>query len=147
VSLNNETRTAFRRSGLRLTSQRMRILGHLASTHVHGTAEAIYRSLRRKFPGIGRATVFRALKVFARIGLADRTLSEAPRGRFEGAGKGHHDHMTCLRCGKVFEFHSPAIERLQRAQARRQGFLLVRHALEMVGYCRSCRKRSRVSRG
>lgn len=147
MSLNKEARATLNRSGLRLTSPRMRILDHLASTHVHGTAEAIYRNLRRKFPGIGRATVFRALKVFARIGLADRTLFEAPNGRFESAGKGHHDHMTCLRCGKVFEFHSPAIERLQRAQARRQGFLLVRHALELVGYCRSCRQSPRASHG
>jgi len=141
VSLNNDARAALRRSGLRLTPQRTQILGYLASTHVHGTAEAIYRSLRRKFPGIGRATVFRALKVFARIGLADRTLSEAPRGRFEGAGKGHHDHMTCLRCGAVLEFSCAAIERLQRAEARRRGFLMQGHALEITGLCRGCVRR------
>ncbi|MFA5137675.1 MAG: transcriptional repressor [Elusimicrobiota bacterium] len=123
-----------------MTPQRMRILEHLASARVHGTAEDIYRDLHGKSPGMGRATVFRALKLFARLGLADRTPPETPRSRFEGAGKTHHDHMTCLRCGKVLEFHSPAIERLQRAQASRRGFLLVRHALELVGYCRSCRK-------
>ena len=88
--------------------------------------------------------VFRALKLFSRLGLVERTSSQSPRGRFEEGGKAHHDHMTCLRCGTVLEFHRPEIERLQREEARRRGFQLVRHALELVGYCRSCRKGSRA---
>ena len=54
------------------------------------------------------------------------------------AGKTHHDHMTCLRCGAVLEFVSPAIERLQRAEARRRGFVMQGHALEITGLCRCC---------
>ena len=144
MSINKEAWAALLDKGLRLTEQRRRILERLSSSRGHWTADSIHRSLRREFPRMGRATVFRALKLFSSLGLVERTSSQSPRGRFEEGGKAHHDHMTCLRCGSVLEFHRPEIERLQREEARRRGFQLVRHALELVGYCRSCRKGSRA---
>ncbi len=124
---------------LRLTRPRRLIWRHLAAAGAHASAESIYQALRRDRVPLGRATVFRTLKLFARLGIAASTDAAAPRRRFEAAaGKAHHDHMTCLGCGTVAEFISPAIERLQEAEARRRGFQIVGHSLEVTGYCPRC---------
>ncbi len=128
-----------RSRGLRLTRPRRLILERLSADGAHASAEALYESLRSRRHRLGRATVFRTLKLFARLGIATGEAPAAPRRRFEvAAGKTHHDHMTCLRCGAVLEFVSPAIERLQRAEARRRGFVMQGHALEITGLCRCC---------
>lgn len=83
--------------------------------------------------------MFRTLKLFERLGITVGEPPPALRRRFEvAAGKPHHDHMTCLRCGAVLEFSSAAIERLQRAEARRRGFRMQGHRLEITGLCRLC---------
>jgi Fur family ferric uptake transcriptional regulator len=124
---------------LRLTRPRRLIFERLAAGGVHASAESLYEALRSRRHRLGRATVFRTLKLFARLGIAKGEAPAMPRRRFEAAaGKPHHDHMTCLRCGAVLEFSSPAIERLQRAQALRRGFLMQGHALEITGLCRRC---------
>ncbi|MFA6003751.1 MAG: Fur family transcriptional regulator [Elusimicrobiota bacterium] len=128
-----------RRQDLRLTRPRRIILEQLSSSGAHASAEALYESLRGRRRRLGRATVFRTLKLFARLGIAVGEAPSALRRRFEvAAGKPHHDHMTCLRCGRVFEFTSPAIERQQRVEARRRGFVMQGHVLEISGLCRSC---------
>ena len=143
------TLEGLRRQGLRLTRPRRLILERLAENGAHASAETLYESLRGRRHRLGRATVFRTLKLFARLGIATGEAPAAPRRRFEvAAGKPHHDHMTCLGCGAVLEFTSPAIERLQREQARRRGFVMQGHALEITGWCRRCaaRKAGAVAR-
>lgn len=89
---------------------------------------------------MGRATVFRTLRLFEDLGLCRRISPTQALGLFEpGNRTPHHDHMVCLRCGRIVEFFNPDIERLQDAEARRHGFLPVRHALEIAGYCRRCK--------
>jgi Fur family ferric uptake transcriptional regulator len=136
------TLEGLRRQGLRLTRPRRLILERLAENGAHASAEALYESLRGR--RLGRATVFRTLKLFTRLGIAKSEAPAAARRRFEvAAGKPHHDHMTCLRCGAVLEFSSPLIERLQRTEARRRGFMIQGHALEITGLCRRCSSRRR----
>jgi Fur family ferric uptake transcriptional regulator len=138
------TLEGLRQQGLRLTRPRRLILERLAADGVHASAESLYEALRGRRHPLGRATVFRTLKLFARLGIAKGDAPAAPRRRFEvAAGKPHHDHMTCLRCGAVLEFSSPDIERLQRAEAHRRGFVMQSHALEITGLCRRCAARRR----
>ncbi|MCX5795139.1 MAG: Fur family transcriptional regulator [Elusimicrobia bacterium] len=133
------TLDGLRLRGFRLTRPRRLILEGLSADGAHASAEALYESLRSRRLRLGRATVFRTLKLFALLGIARGEAPAAPRRRFEvAAGKPHHDHMTCLRCGAVLEFSCPAIERLQRAEARRRGFVMQGHALEITGVCRRC---------
>lgn len=128
-----------RQHGLRLTRPRRVILERLARDGAHASAEALYEALRGSRQSLGRATVFRTLKLFERLGLTTGEPAPAAGRRFEfSAGKPHHDHMTCLRCGAVEEFSSAAIERLQRQEARRRGFRMQGHRLEITGLCRRC---------
>jgi Fur family ferric uptake transcriptional regulator len=138
-----ETWAGLRSRGLRLTRPRRLILEELCARGAHASAEALYETLRGARHRLGRATVFRTLKLFARLGIAAGETPAVPRRRFEvAAGKPHHDHMTCLRCGAVLEFSSAAIERLQLREARRRGFRIQGHFLEITGLCRRCSGRA-----
>ena len=131
--------------GLKLTSQRRRIFERVFATHEHFSAEALVGWLaREQGPRASRATVYRTLGLL----LEGKFLSALDAGQGELVyehvlGHMHHDHMLCLACGKIEEFHDERIEELQLAACRKKGFELVSHDLRLRGYCRACaRKRS-----
>lgn len=130
------------KKGLRLTRQRQEILDYLNAGDPHASAEVIYEKLRKHFPLLGRATVFRTLKLFEDVGLCARMPAVKNKSRFElKTGKTHHDHMICVKCGTVIEFSNKAIENLQEREARLHGFSPLGHTLEITGYCRKCKPR------
>ena len=111
----------------------------MAQAKGHLTLEEIYEGLRPVQPGIGRATVFRTVKLLEEIGLAARVTFADGQPRFEYAHeRRHHDHMICVECGETLEFSSPAIERLQDRAARARGFEMLWHRHEMFGRCARC---------
>jgi len=131
--------------GLKLTSQRKRIFDRAFQTHEHFSAEALVGWLGKESgPRVSRATVYRTLGLL----LEGKFLSALDAGGGELVyehvlGHVHHDHMLCLDCGKIDEFHDDRIEELQLAACRKKGFELVSHDLRLRGYCRACaRKRS-----
>lgn len=132
-------RQSIKSRGLRETSQREGVLRFLAQAKGHLTLEEIYEGLRPVQPGIGRATVFRTVKLLEEIGLVTRVTFADGQPRFEYAHeRQHHDHMICVECGEALEFSSPAIERLQVRAARARGFELLWHRHEMFGRCARC---------
>ncbi|MBL8023002.1 MAG: transcriptional repressor [Elusimicrobia bacterium] len=132
-------RQSIQARGLRETSQREGVLRFLAQAKGHLTLEDIYEALRSRLSGIGRATVFRTVKLLEEIGLVSRVTFADGQARYEYAyGREHHDHMICVDCGKALEFSSPAIERLQTEAARARGFELRWHRHEMFGRCSVC---------
>ncbi|WP_341892470.1 transcriptional repressor, partial [Variovorax sp. YR752] len=90
---------------------------------------------------IGLATVYRVLMQFVQAGLLSRQYFEGGRAVFELNEGRHHDHLVCMRCGKVEEFYDAAIERRQHEVARQRGFELQEHTLALYGLCRdpACR--------
>jgi len=133
--------------GLKLTSQRRRIFDRVFATHEHFSAEALVGWLEREpGPRASRATVYRTLGLL----LAGKFLSALDAGKGELVyehvlGHMHHDHMLCLECGKIEEFHDEKIEELQLAACRKKGFELVTHDLRLRGYCRACARRRSLS--
>lgn len=107
-----------------------------AGTHV--TVEELTRTARRRSRNVGAATVYRTLKLLARLGYAtEHDFGEGVR-RYESNLSPHHDHLVCRKCGGVSEFKEPGIETLQDEVARRHGFLPTTHRLDIYGYCRRC---------
>ncbi len=107
-----------------------------AATHV--TVEELTRAARRGNRGVGAATVYRTLKLLARLGYAtEHDFGEGVR-RYESNLSPHHDHLVCRKCGAVSEFEEPGIETLQNEVARRHGFVPTVHRLDIYGYCRNC---------
>ena len=126
--------------GLRSTRQRDVILDIFLSTHQHVSVEDLYLKVKASQPGIGYATVYRTLKLFAEAGLAREILLHDGQTRYEHVLAGeHHDHLVCTGCNAIIEFEDETIEKLQNEIAARHGFLIRRHKLELYGLCARCR--------
>lgn len=126
--------------GLKSTRQRDIILESFLSSDRHLSIEELYLQLRAKHPGIGYATVYRTLKLFAESGIAREIHFGDGQTRYEHLAAGeHHDHLVCTRCGTIVEFENEAIEKLQDEIAAGYGFLINTHKLELYGLCARCR--------
>lgn len=124
--------------GLKITLPRMKILELLeASAHMHQTAEDIYKALLDAGEEIGLATVYRVLTQFESAGLVNRHHFESGQAVFELNQGGHHDHLVCVKCGKVVEFVDETIEERQRKIASDNGFTITEHSLIIYGNCNS----------
>ena len=139
--------TDLKKAGLKLTLPRLKILSILEHAKVrHMTAEDVYKQMLASGEEVGLATVYRVLTQFERAGLVIRHNFEGGRSVFELNQGHHHDHMVCLECGKVFEFHDPAIEERQRKVAEKAGFVMDEHALYIYGVCEGMKKHGKCTK-
>jgi Fur family transcriptional regulator, ferric uptake regulator len=119
-----------RNAGLKVTLPRLKILEMLESSpSKHLSAEDIYRQLLESQEDIGLATVYRVLTQFETAGLVIRHHFEGGHAVFELERGHHHDHMVCLETGKVIEFVSDEIEKLQKQIADKHGYTVEEHSL------------------
>ena len=134
---------------LKLTAQRTRMFERVFATHEHFSAEDFWGWMRvEDGPRVSRATVYRTLNLLVEGGF----IQSMDLGRGELvyehiAGHRHHDHMVCLGCGKIEEFHDERIEALQHEACARRGFVLESHAHRLFGWCRACARKPRATRG
>ena len=127
--------------GLKATVPRLKILELMESSKVrHFSAEDIYKYLLDDEVELGLATVYRVLTQFESAGIVIRHNFEEGHSVFELANEEHHDHIVCVRCGKVEEFHDHEIEKRQKLIADSLGFELTDHNLNLYGLCPACRQ-------
>ncbi|MGB3315925.1 MAG: Fur family transcriptional regulator [Albidovulum sp.] len=119
--------------GLRLTEQRRVIARVLEASDDHPDAEVLYTRACAVDPKISLATVYRTVKLFDEAGILDKLEFGDGRARYEDAERAHHDHLIDLTTGEVIEFVDPEIEALQEKIARRLGYRLKGHRLELFG--------------
>ena len=123
-------------TGLKATLPRLKIMQIFqAGAQRHMTAEDVYRVLLNERTDIGLATVYRVLTQFEQAGLLTRSNFESGKAVYELNEGSHHDHLVCLDCGKVEEFHDSEIEKRQIAIAQAKGFTLEDHALALYARC------------
>lgn len=120
-------------SGMRMTEQRRIIARVLAEASDHPDVEELYRRCAALDDKISISTVYRTVKLFEDAGVIERHDFREGRARYEQMRDSHHDHLIDLRDGKVVEFASEEIEKLQAEIARKLGYRLVDHRLEL--YC------------
>ncbi len=121
-------------AGLKVTLPRMKILEILeTSKKRHHSAEDIYKTLLNQDEDIGLATIYRVLTQFEAAGLVQRHNFESGQAVFELDTGDHHDHMICIKTGKVVEFCDEIIEERQKAIAKEHGFTLSDHSLILYG--------------
>lgn len=127
--------------GARLTAPRRLLLESLPERDGF-RADDLWQRARRLNPGLGRATVFRALELFARLGIVDRLDDNAGAPQYRvcltDRNTDHH-HLLCVRCRAGVEVEDTEIEPLLAALSARRGYLLTQHHLELFGLCPSCR--------
>jgi len=119
--------------GLKMTGQRRVIARVLSESSDHPDVEQVYRRAAAIDPRISIATVYRTVKLFEEANILARLDFGDGRSRYEEAPEEHHDHLIDIKSGTVIEFHNEEIERLQKEVARRHGFELVGHRLELYG--------------
>ncbi len=128
-------------AGLKITLPRVKILEILESSEVHHvSAEDVYKLLLQNGEEVGLATVYRVLTQFEQAELVVRHNFEGGHSVFELSPDKHHDHIVCIRCGRVEEFADDEIEQLQKKVADKLGFELTDHNLNMYGLCPECRR-------
>lgn len=128
-----------RQRGLRNSETRIHILREFLSANKHLTAEDLYNIVRKKFPAVGVATIYRNLHLFCESGVAKEMKFDDGISRYEPLiGHEHHDHLICTNCGKFIEVCDNKIEQLQEVLAKEHGFILRNHKMELYGICSDC---------
>jgi Fur family ferric uptake transcriptional regulator len=125
--------------GLKQTRQREAILEVFLQATGHITSEELYQRVRDRHPHIGYTTVYRTMKLLCDAGLAHERHFDGGVTRYEIPHE-HHDHLVCVRCGKIVEFECAMIESAQEEIAQRYGFQVLRHRHELYGHCAECSK-------
>lgn len=126
--------------GLKHSDQRREILLTFLKTEKHLTADELFRLVKKRNESIGTATVYRTLKLLSESGLCREFRLDDGTARYEHLyGHDHHDHLICTSCGKLEEVVDPEIEKLQEKLAKKQGFKISNHKMEIYGTCRKCR--------
>ncbi len=133
-------KTYLKEQGFKSTRQRDIIATEFLKAGEHITAENLYRKITGKHKDIGFTTVYRTLKLLAKLGLATERVFADNLTRYEPlSAEDHHDHFICLNCGAITEFENIKMERLQERIASEFGFETVIHKMELYGYCRKCK--------
>jgi Fur family ferric uptake transcriptional regulator len=119
--------------GMRMTDQRRVVARVLSVAKDHPDVEELYRRAHAEDPHISIATVYRTVRLFEEAGIIERHDFRDGRSRYEEMPDVHHDHLIDMRTGRVIEFVDEDIEKLQQAIAKRLGFRLIDHRLELYG--------------
>jgi len=119
--------------GMKMTGQRRIIARVLSESRDHPDVEELYRRSVKADPRISIATVYRTVRLFEEAGLLDKLDFGDGRARYEEATETHHDHLIDMQSGKVFEFNDPEVEALQIRIAKKLGYKLVGHRMELYG--------------
>lgn len=128
-----------KKAGLKVTLPRVKILEILEKNERrHFSAEDVYKNLLEEGEDIGLATVYRVLTQFESAGLVSRHHFDSGHSVFELNQGAHHDHILCVRCGKVDEFVDDTIEQIQHTIAERAGYQMTDHVLYIYGICEQC---------
>lgn len=119
--------------GMRMTGQRRVIARVLSQAEDHPDVEEVHRRAVRVDSRISLSTVYRTVRLFQEAGILERHDFGDKRARYEQAAPSHHDHLIDVETGNVIEFRNDQIEELQRAIARKLGYRLLDHRLELYG--------------
>ncbi len=133
-------RAELKRAGLKATFPRIRILELLEhDQNQHHSAESIYKTLLELGEEISLATIYRVLTQFETAKIVCRHRFEDGRAIYELNNGEHHDHIVCMKCGRVEEFVDELIEKRQREITLKAGFEMTDHNLTIYGICCSCK--------
>jgi Fur family ferric uptake transcriptional regulator len=136
-------RRFLRERSLPVTTQREQVAEVLFAAGGHQSVEDIEKLLRGRDLHVGKATIYRTLDLLADSGMIiERDFGEGFRRYERVPGHPHHEHLICLRCGKVVEFQNDRLERMKALIADEYGFQHSHHRLEIYGVCRECQQRA-----
>lgn len=129
-----------RSRGLKYSEQRRQVLRIFLRTEKHLAADELHRLVKKSFPSIGIATIYRTLKLLCESGLCRELKLDDGTTRYEHLyDHAHHDHLICTECGSMTEVLDKEIEKLQEQLAKKNSFKIKSHKLIIYGTCKNCR--------
>ena len=132
----DEVSALFRAKKVPLTHQRMAVYEELAGRRDHPSAESLYASLKRQYPSLSLATVYKTLSTLHEMGIVARVDSPAAQARYDAIVVTHH-HAVCAACGRIEDLFDPRLDRLPRPPT--PGFKISGHSVHFHGLCAKCR--------
>lgn len=132
--------TALDAAGYRLTKPRRALAGLIDARDGAFSAADLVADARDRRLGIGRATIFRAIELLAEIGTLERIDLPTGEHAYVPCGPAHHHHVVCRQCGRSVETGDLGLGALARDIARKTGYRIDEHRLELFGLCPDCRR-------
>jgi len=126
-------------TGLRTTKQRTLLLEVLRQGKSHLDADELYRRARKKQPQLSLSTVYRALRLFKKLGLVEETHFDEEHHHYEVKSATEHHHLVCLKCGKVVEFNYPLSRHVKENVPEARDFEIIGTEVRITGYCSKCK--------
>lgn len=125
---------------LKLTRERRAIFDKVAKTRGHFDTDSLCDAIAKDGNHVARGTVYRTIPLLLESGVIQKSVGAGHRDFYEAkGGKHHHDHMVCIQCQKVIEFHCEEIEKMQDEVCGKYGFKLAFHDHRLFGYCKECK--------
>jgi len=131
--------------GLKLTDERKRVWKAVSARSGHFDADTLLYELRRGGSPVSRGTVYRSIPLLVEAGILRPVAFTERHAHYERVLPArHHEHLICLRCGRILEFHQLRLEKELARACRVNRFYPVGHKVEVTGYCAACAARSRA---
>jgi Fur family ferric uptake transcriptional regulator len=125
--------------GLKLTRERDEIVREILHTTGHFAPDELFVRLKAKGSKVSRASIYRTIPLLVESGVIEEVERVDKHAHYERVSQNsHHDHMICIRCGRIIEFYSESLERMQERLCRQENFRGVRHCLDILGICDKC---------
>lgn len=132
-----ELRAQFKERGVPLTHQRLAVYEELSARHDHPSAETLYASLKKAYPSLSLATVYKTLQTLHEMGMVSRVDSPTAQARYDAIVETHH-HAVCTGCGRIEDLFDPRLDSLPAPKAA--GFVPSGHSVHFHGLCAKCAK-------
>jgi len=125
--------------GLKRTSGREAVFREAVATEGHFEPEELAYRLRKKGSRISKATVYRTLPLLVKAGLIKEVIHGEKHHHYEPIHEGSpHDHLICLKCGRIMEFEEKSLKKIQEQICKRHRFRPEKIVVEIFGYCKDC---------
>lgn len=139
MKTREEIRALFKARKLPLTHQRLAVYEELAEREDHPSAETLYESLRKAYPSLSLATVYKTLQTLHQMGMVSRVDSPTAQARYDAIVETHH-HAVCSACGRIEDLFDPRLDKLPSPAAK--GFRIDGHSVHFHGLCATCAKKA-----
>ncbi|NPB07821.1 MAG: transcriptional repressor [Aquificae bacterium] len=138
--LKEEFTRFLRKKNLKVTRARLDLIDLIADYNKHFEIEELVNWIAsRTDKKVSRSTIYRTIKLLEEFGAIREVIKKDNKTIYEFVvGRSHHDHLVCLKCGKIIEFVNEDIENLQNEICRQYEFKPTHHRLEIFGLCREC---------
>ena len=135
----DEVRALFQAKNIPLTHQRLAVYEELSGRRDHPSAESLYESLKKAYPSLSLATVYKTLQTLHELGMVERVDSPTAQARYDAIVEMHH-HVVCSACGRIEDLFDPRLDKLPAPSVK--GFQISGHSVHFHGLCAACAKKA-----